>query len=472
MWFDDMNCTSCGALLPPFTLGRCETCLRGDQPTTTHVNKRKRSEYEAHSTPIVPEEQPKKRKRTHSSLSVLFIPFDAGGTSRTKKGLSDSGTRGEIFLSESSSFHRMPFNKKFLNKRDLSSMPSMTPKQLVSMEVKPEVTFSFRPEGPKDLLSKRENGRDNWDIDYERIVRAAIDKLGSAHDRAWEERLFTHVRVGSQRTRLQCGCTRHWCATSRVPRVFPDVIFLSEELKYNQFPDKLTIYSVEYTRMKESALAYNEKGGVSDWKQQISGYVRAAHRDEDEKLASFTAKRDVINNKEKVLLVSKELSGIKLVACGVHFSSKYVNECKNNDEKAKRVLAKKVEWSGSAGVDLLIGDFNFDCSFDPRFMTEYVSGPQYVSVGKRIESVIATRGSNTSQDSPQRFMNAVVTNTSTTIDPNRFSGVARPLVGDQSLEDGYYSDHPWVFVTVTKQRQDVSFEDFFGISTLPMLTWK
>ena len=69
-------------------------------------------------------------------------------------------------------------------------------------------------------------------------------------------------------------------------------------------------------------------------------------------------------------------------------------------------------------------------------------------------------------------MNAVVTNNSTKIEPTCFSGIARPVIGDQSLESGYYSDHPWIFVTVSKKRDKPSLEDFLSIPTFPMLTWK
>jgi hypothetical protein len=366
----------------------------------------------------------------------------------------------------------MPFDEGFLKERDLSRMLPMTSKDLVSMETKPGKTLSFRPEGPMSLLSKIEDKKEKWDLDYEAIACAAVGKLGSAHDREWEKLLFTRVKVGSRPSRLQCGCTEHFAPPSQVPRVFPDLIFLSEELNYNKFSDKMTIHGVDYVRVKESALDYNEKGGVKDWKQQIAGYVRSAHRDDDERQARFSARRATTDTNENVLLVTKELAGIGLVACGVHFSSKYVSQCKNNDKKAREVLEAKLKWSQTSGADLLIGDFNFDCSFDPRFMPEYVSGPQYVSVGTRIEQVVSTRASNTSQDAPQRFMNAVVTNNLTSIEPNGLSSVARPVIGDQSLEGGYYSDHPWIFVTVSKKRDKPALEDLLGFSTLPMLTWK
>lgn len=466
-----MNCTSCGALLPPFTFRPCDNCRK--QPSTV-LKKRGRPEYEGSNQSSISSkpEARKKRKRERISLSVLFIPFDAGGTSRTQKGLSNFGTRGEIFLSEEDSFRRMPFDKKFLGKRDLSLMPPMTSKDLVSMQTDPKVTLSFRPEHAKALLSKTEDKKVKWDLDYEAIASAAVGKLGESHDREWEKSLFNHMLVGSRPSHIKCGCTKHVRPPSEVPRVFPDLIFLSEELNYNKFPDTLTIHGVKYLRMEESALPYNDKGGVKDWKQQIAGYVRSVHRDDDEKEARFSAKRAVTDNKENVLLVTKNLAGIELATCGVHFSSKYVSLCKNNDKKAREVLKEKVKWSKSNGADLLIGDFNFDCSFDPRFMPEYVSGPQYISVGGRIEQVVSTRASNTSQKAPQRFMNAVVTNNSTDIEPNCFSGIARPVIGDQSLESGYYSDHPWIFVTVSKKRDKPSLEDFLRIPTLPMLTWK
>ncbi|NRD64992.1 hypothetical protein HRD49_24870 [Corallococcus exiguus] len=465
-----MNCTNCGAPLPPFSFGRCD-CSK--QPGTSS-KKRSRAEYEATNQPSGSNDSAilKKRKRQHSALSVLFIPFDAGGTSRTQKGLSDSGTRGEIFLSEKDSFRRMPFDQAFLEKRDLDLMPPMTPKELVSMSTNSNVTLAFRPEGANPLLSKTVENKVRWDINYDVIACAAVDKLGSEHDRDWEKLLFTHVAVGSRQSRVKCGCTQHLTPPSLVPKVFPELIFLSEELNYNKFPDELTVHDVKYLRMDESALPYNDQGGVKDWKQQIAGYVRSAHRDSEEKQARFSAKRAVTNNNENVLLVTKELAGIKLVACGVHFSSKYVSACKNNDEKARAVLEEKIAWSKLSGADLLIGDFNFDCSFNPQFMPEYASGPQYISVGDRIEQVVSTRASNTSQDTPQRFMNAVVTNDSTQIEPTRLSGIARPVIGDQSLESGYYSDHPWIFVTVSKTRDNPLPEDFLKIPTLPMLTWK
>lgn len=450
-----MTCKNCGAPLPPFTFGRCD-CSKNPG---THLKKRTFSEYEASrddsdsdSDPV--ESQPQKKlKREHTSLSVLFIPFDAGGTSRTQKGLSGFGTRGEIFLEEEGSLRRMPFDKGFLDKRELDRMPPMTTKELVSMSTNPKVTLAFRPEDAQPLLSKIEENKVRWDLDYDAIACAAVGKLSTDHDRAWEKLLFGHVKVGSKSSRVRCGCGMHAQPPAAVPRVFPDLIFLSEELNYNKFPDALTVHGVKYLRVNESALAYNAQGGVKDWKQQIAGYVRSTHRSDDEKQASFSAKRAVTDNNENVLLVTKDLAGIELVACGVHFSAKYVSECKNSDVKARAVLDKKIAWSQSKGVgaDLLIGDFNLDCSFDPRFMPEYVSGPQFISVGQRIEQVVSTRASNTSQDTPQRFMNAVVTNDSTTIEPTRFSGIARPVIGDQSLESSYYSDHPWIFVTVKKQ---------------------
>ncbi|KIG19331.1 hypothetical protein DB30_03887 [Enhygromyxa salina] len=188
-----------------------------------------------------------------------------------------------------------------------------------------------------------------------------------------------------------------------VPRAYPDVIFLSEEFKYNQFPDELLVFDVKYLKQAKSAQKYNEKGSPKYWKQQIACYVRAEHRSTHEANAVFAIKRRVTDNKENVLVLSKTLGGVQLSVCGVHFSSKYVGQCKNNSDKGKKVLAEKLKWSAGLGVDML------------------------------------------------RFMNAVVTNDSTSIYRNTISGDARPVVGDQSTEDGYYSDHPWVFVTVGKK---------------------
>lgn len=415
------------------------------------------------------------KKPQQNSLSVLFIPFDAGGTYRTKTGLLGKGSRGEMLLSENDSFFRLPFSEDFLEKREFTMMPKMQEKDLVTIETEPDKGLLFRTDMTDKMMVVTTEKRQTWDVDYASIAENAVSKISRDHDRKWEKNLFFYAKVGKRSRYVKCDCIKKCLAPrAKVPRAYPDVIFLSEELKYNHFPDYLDVFGVRYIKQVKSALKYDEKGNVKQWKQQISCYVRSEHRDSHEKDAVFASKRRVTNNKENVLILSKKMGGVQLAVCGVHFSSKYVGQCKKKPEKSRDVLQEKIEWSKQDDIDMFIGDFNFDCSFDYRFMPEYVSGPQYVSVGKhiksqRLERVISTRSSNTSQVDPLRFMNAVVTNDLTTIYPNHVSGIARPVIGDQSTEDGFYSDHPWIFVTVgketsrgldTKLSEDVLMIDF------------
>ncbi|PRP96076.1 hypothetical protein [Enhygromyxa salina] len=462
------KCSNCSATATAYLAPICHG--QKMHSTTLVVRKRKFGDITPEKIePFVPR---KKRKFVvvrkappapkWNSMTVLFIPFDAGGVSRTKKGLLEKGSRGEVLLSDQDSFFRLPYDEGFLNKRDFTMMREMEESDMVKVETQSKKGLLFRPDTTDKMMEEKvKGGRFNWNIEYDKIAEQAVSGISSEHDRKWEKKLFLFTKTGKVTSHVKCACTTsHFARADRVPRAFPDIIFLSEELKYNQFPDQLDVFGVAYVRQSSSALTYNKKGSPKDWKQQISCYVRTEHRSSHEQNAVFTTKPKVTDNKESVLVLTKKLGGVKLAVCGVHFSSKYVGQCKNNSSKGRLVLKEKLKWSEQEHVDVLIGDFNFDCSFDSRFITEYVSGPQFIGVGEslstqRIERVVSTRASNTSQAGPLRFMNAVVTNDETIIHPNSKSGEARPLVGNQSTEDGYYSDHPWVFVAVGKRTSDL-----------------
>ena len=374
-------------------------------------------------------------RRTQMQISILFIPFDAGGTHRTKTGLQEKQTLGTMYPKIGGSYYQMPPSSS--TKIPSPSQFQKVPSQSMMMYGSRSGGLPTKQEEDLPLMSKSMDGKQKWDFSYDGVVAEAIGKLGSKHDRDLHKKSFSlkdsYLGKGKYFT-CDSPARSHTYSKAKIPNIYPEIIFLSEESSNLPFPTELNPNGVKYLQAPTTA---------GEGKQKISVYCRENFLS----LVKVQVEAKQTDQGENSLIIRIITQNAKLSIAGVHFSAKNVSKLKYNPKKSGDTLKDKMTWCSKNFINALIGDFNFDCSQMWDYEAPvFVDGVDFMNDRDSSMCVEEMRFDNTSQKTPQRFMNAIcVFNSKVTTNPK---GTTCPLKGYQSTSTGFYSDHPWIYFNI------------------------
>lgn len=183
---------------------------------------------------------------------------------------------------------------------------------------------------------------------------------------------------------------------------FPDVVFLSEEVKQAPFPDTFSVNGCPYICIGNNGADKNE--------QRIYAYVRAidlfiAARKSSEINFNVWVERmeSSVPGEAPWLIWRKQVGDIKVSICGVHLTS---NNTKITDlSKAREVANKLIESMFIQNIDVLIGDLNINPDLlKNEYMETFcgqagsVSGGGFDEKGVMFPGFTNTQYSNSSAD--------------------------------------------------------------------------